>query len=119
GAALAVGSARRGALSMQLHVVSRFLLRAPLLPVAAARRPAAALRAHPLGADALALASPDLAAGLRRGTRQAGQALARYGRRAAFRPTPHGLFAGVAVGSLGPRTAIATQDARAHLRPSW
>ena len=40
------------------------VLRAPLLPLAALRDPVAALRRHPLGAAAVGLASPDLAAAL-------------------------------------------------------
>jgi thiopeptide-type bacteriocin biosynthesis protein len=104
---------------LAFHLVSRFLLRAPLLPVRAARRPVEALRTHPLGADAVALASADLAAALERGGPAATAALARYGRRASFRPTPHGLLAGVGVGSLGARTSLSTAEVKAHLRPSW
>jgi lantibiotic biosynthesis protein len=103
------------------HLVSRFLLRAPLLPARASERAAEALREHPLGFAALALASPDLAAAFARGRpdARAAEALDRYGRRATFRPTPHGLLAGVAVGTLGARTALATEEMRAVVRPSW
>jgi thiopeptide-type bacteriocin biosynthesis protein len=104
---------------MKPRVISSFLLRAPLLPVSALRRPAAALRAHPLGPEALALASPDLAAGLARGGKRAQAAVDRYARRAAFRPTPHGLLAGVMVGTLGARTSIATGAPRAERTIGW
>lgn len=105
---------------MPPRLVSRFLLRAPLLPLSALRRPAEALLADPLGAQAVALASPDLAAALqRRPTTQTHEALDRYGRRAAFRATPHGLLAGVGVGQLGARTAIATGTPRGHHERAW
>jgi len=97
--------------------LSRFLLRAPLLPVAAVWRGPRALAAHPLGADAIRLASPSLArapAGARRD-----RALERYARRAAFRATPHGLLAGVTIGTIGARTAIATGTPAAHLAARW
>jgi len=95
----------------------RFLLRAPLLPVSALWRGPRALLRHRLGADAVRLASPSLArakAGARRD-----RALERYARRAAFRPTPHGLLAGVCMGRLADRTAIATGTPIAHLAPGW
>jgi thiopeptide-type bacteriocin biosynthesis protein len=105
---------------MKLRPISSFLWRAPLLPVRALRRPGAALRAHPLGAEAVALASPDLAAALARGEgARTREALDRYGRRAAFRPTPHGLLAGVGVGKLGPRTAFGTGDPRPYRTVAW
>jgi len=95
----------------------RFLLRAPLLPVSAVWRGPRALLRHPLGASAVQLASPSLAraaAGARRD-----RALERYARRAAFRATPHGLLAGVCMGTLADRTAIATGAPGAHLAPTW
>jgi len=63
----------------------RVLLRAPLLPASALWRGPRALLRHPLGSDAVQLASPSLAragAGARKD-----RALERYARRAAFRPT--------------------------------
>jgi thiopeptide-type bacteriocin biosynthesis protein len=102
--------------------LSRFLLRAPLLPVAALGRGRAALLKHPLGAQAIAHASPSLAEAAGRQGRKDGRAeraLDRYARRAAFRATPHGLLAGVAVGRLGRATAIATGRPRAQRAPSW
>ena len=51
---------------MSFHLVSRFLLRAPLLPVRGLRNPSATLRRHPLGRMAVELASPELAAALGR-----------------------------------------------------
>jgi len=95
----------------------RFLLRAPLLPASAVWRGARALLRAPLGTDAVQLASPSLArapAGARRD-----RALERYARRAAFRATPHGLLAGVCMGTLADRTAIATGTPSAHLAPGW
>jgi len=95
----------------------RVLLRAPLLPASALWRGPRALLRHPLGSDAVQLASPSLAragAGARKD-----RALERYARRAAFRPTPHGLLAGVCMGTLAERTAIATGVPVSHLAPSW
>src|SRR5262249_33598650 len=95
----------------------RFLLRAPLLPARAVWRGARALASHPLGADAVRLASASLA-GAQAGPRR-DRALARYARRAAFRATPHGLFAGVCMGRLADDTVVATGRPAAHLAPSW
>src|SRR5262249_41011738 len=83
-----------------VRIVDRFLVRAPLLPVGGS------LEESPLGRRAVELASPSLAEALGRGERPA--ALARYAARAAFRATPHGLLAGVAVGSLGAPPRVAT-----------
>jgi thiopeptide-type bacteriocin biosynthesis protein len=94
-----------------------FLLRAPLLPEAALVRARAALEEHALGAAAVALASPAAAAAADSGARR--RTFDRYGRRAAFRSTPHGLLAGVCVGNLGPRTRVATGVPAAHLTPTW
>src|SRR4051812_29756630 len=85
--------------------------------MAALWRGARGLSRHPLGERAILLASPSLAsapAGARKD-----RALERYARRAAFRPTPHGLLAGVCMGQLGARTAVATGAPSAHLVPSW
>ncbi len=97
--------------------LSRFLLRAPLLPIATLPRATQALTAHPLGATAIALASPALAAAKAGPARR--QSIERYARRAAFRATPSGLLAGVCVGELGPRTSIATGAPAPHLAASW
>ena len=113
---------RRGvaSLSMSFHVISRFLLRAPLLPVRGVRNARAALRRHPLGAMAVELASPDLAEALLRDPGPAAAAaLSRYARRAAFRPTPAGLLAGVAMGRLGSRTRLHTDQVETVLAPTW
>jgi thiopeptide-type bacteriocin biosynthesis protein len=88
----------------------RFLVRAPLLRVAALEDPAAALRADPIGRDALSLA------GARAGD---AKVVARYGRRAAFRPTPRGLWAGVSAGEIGPRTRVKSGDPSAAYTVSW
>ena len=97
--------------------LSRFLLRAPLLPTASLARAARALTAHPLGTAAIAVASPTLA-GAAAGPARA-RSITRYARRAAFRATPSGLLAGVCVGELGPKTEIATGRPAPHLAPSW
>ena len=97
--------------------LSRFLLRAPLLPTASLARAARALTAHPLGAAAIAVASPTLAAAAAGPARD--RSITRYARRAAFRATPSGLLAGVCVGELGPKTEIATGTPAPHLAPSW
>ncbi len=94
-----------------------FLLRAPLLKAAEWQRGARALERHPLGAQALTLASPELAKA-RPGERRQ-RAVDRYGRRAAFRPTPSGLLAGVCVGRLDGKTRVSTGTPRAHLAPGW
>ena len=94
-----------------------FLLRAPLLPESALRRGAKALTEHPLGAQAIAVASPSLAAAKPGAKRD--RALARYARRAAFRPTPNGLLAGVCMGGLGPRTRVLTGAPDLYRAPSW
>jgi thiopeptide-type bacteriocin biosynthesis protein len=105
---------------MPFHLISRFLLRAPLLPVRGLRNPGTALRRHPLGAMAVELASPDLATALQREPGPAAAAaLSRYARRAAFRPTPAGLLAGVAMGRLGSRTRLATNEVEPVLAPTW
>jgi thiopeptide-type bacteriocin biosynthesis protein len=110
-------------MTMAIRLCSQFLLRAPLLPARALSRAGAALLAHPLGEAALALASADLAAARTRGGVRKGAAVRdsidRYGRRAAFRPTPSGLLAGVAMGTLATRTVLATGHTEARLRPSW
>ena len=97
--------------------LSRFLLRAPLLPTAALARAARALTAHPLGGAAIAVASPTLASAAAGPARD--RSITRYARRAAFRATPSGLLAGVCVGELGAKTDIATGEAASHLAPSW
>jgi thiopeptide-type bacteriocin biosynthesis protein len=97
--------------------LSRFLLRAPLLPTASLARAARALTAHPLGAAAIAVASPTLAGAAAGPARD--RSITRYARRAAFRATPSGLLAGVCLGELGPKTEIATGTPAPHLGPSW
>jgi hypothetical protein len=105
---------------MAFYLISRFLLRAPLLPVSGLHNPRAALRRHRLGTMAVELASPDLAAALQRESgAAAAAALSRYARRAAFRPTPAGLLAGVAMGRLGSRTRLETGEVKAVLAPTW
>ena len=72
-------------------ILASVLVRAPLLG------PGETLAGHPLGALAVAVGAPAAA----------GESLlARYQRRAGFRPTPHALWAGVTVGTLGARTRI-------------
>ena len=97
--------------------LSRFLLRAPLLPAASLARAARTLTAHPLGAAAIVVASPTLAGAAAGPARE--RSITRYARRAAFRATPSGLLAGVCVGELGLKTEIATGSPAPHLAPSW
>jgi lantibiotic biosynthesis protein len=97
--------------------LSRFLLRAPLLPTASLARAARALMAHPLGPAAIAIASPTLAGAAPGSARD--RSITRYARRAAFRATPSGLLAGVCVGELGPKTDVATGSPAPYLAPSW
>jgi len=105
---------------MSFQLISRFLWRAPLLSARSLRNPRAALQRHSLGAMAVELASPELAAALQREPGvSAMAALSRYARRAAFRPTPAGLLAGVAMGRLGARTRIETNEVAAVLAPTW
>jgi thiopeptide-type bacteriocin biosynthesis protein len=77
--------------------LSRFLVRAPLLPVVALRNKKID---EPLFEKAV---------------REKKGARDRYRRRAAFRPTPHGLWAGVLMGTLGAKTRIDTGAPRAQL----
>ena len=78
----------------------RFLFRAPLLPMRALTDRRRGLLQHPLGLAALTIASPHLVEAIERGSRPTAS-LDRYRRRAAFRPTPRGLLAGVGVGHSG------------------
>lgn len=99
-----------------MHVVSRVLLRAPLLAEHELDDAERALLAHALGESALRLASPSLVA---HADERAQRARRRYARRAAFRATPHGLLAGVSVATLGERTSIALGAPRALLAPRF
>jgi len=83
-----------------VRVLPTFLYRAPLLPVG--------------GRLEGALAEAALAIG-----RVVPEARARYARRAAFRATPHGLWAGVGTGSLGDETRAATGKMRAEVTVAY
>jgi thiopeptide-type bacteriocin biosynthesis protein len=83
-----------------LRVLPRFLYRAPLLPVGAPLEGA-------LAEQALALAGV------------VPEARDKYARRAAFRATPHGLLAGVGVGTLGDETRAATGPMRASVTVAY
>src|SRR5205085_10522686 len=102
---------------MAYVALERFLVRAPLLPWTRAGDSGRRLLRHPLGKLALELASPSLAAHPQGAA--ARRALSRYGRRAAFRPTPAGLLAGVAMGALGTRSGGASGEPRAHWTIRW
>jgi Lantibiotic dehydratase, N terminus len=93
-----------------------FLLRAPLL-AEGELGDERALEKHPLGADAIALASEGVAGAAESEGRR--RAMGRYARRAAFRTTPQGLLAGVCVGRLGGGLAVATGAPSARLTPAW
>jgi thiopeptide-type bacteriocin biosynthesis protein len=100
-----------------VRIVSHVLLRAPLLPTRALTNPLAALEAHPLGPAALKLASAALS---KYPDDRAARARRRYAQRAAFRPTPQGLWAGVALGRVvdGP-SRVELGEPRASLAASW
>ncbi len=98
-------------------LISACVLRAPLLPAAALDTDVRRLAATPAVAGAPARPGADLAAA--GDDASAWAARRRYLRRAAFRPTPQGPWAGVCMGSLGARTQIVTAATRVHVRPSW
>jgi thiopeptide-type bacteriocin biosynthesis protein len=110
---------------MALRPLSSFLLRAPLLPISELRRHDLAAKRHDANTEmvdewmraALMMASASLDAFPKRGS--ADTARVNYTKRAAFRPTPHQLWAGVAVGTLGPRTHIKTGTPTARLTVSF
>jgi len=83
-----------------VRVLPTFLYRAPLLPVGGKLEGA-------LAEEALAIA------------RVVPAARANYERRAAFRATPHGLWAGVGVGRLGDETRAATGKMRAEVTVAY
>ncbi|HEX6838037.1 MAG TPA: hypothetical protein VF334_15775, partial [Polyangia bacterium] len=83
-----------------MRVLPRFLYRAPLLPVGGPLE-------GPLAEEALAIG------------RVVPAARAAYARRAAFRATPHGLWAGVGVGALGDETRAATGPMRAQVTVAY
>ncbi|MER6578555.1 lantibiotic dehydratase [Nonomuraea sp. NPDC001023] len=107
------------------------LVRAPLLPVDAAVRagkpaePGRLLPGAPAVVAAIQVASGDLAAALARTApghpkaRRIGRKLLRYLIRMSTRPTPFGLFAGVALADWGDCTdlALAKQEPRTRTRP--
>ncbi|HEY2747700.1 MAG TPA: lantibiotic dehydratase, partial [Polyangia bacterium] len=83
-----------------MRVLPRFLYRAPLLPIGAPLE-------GPLAERALALAGV------------VPEARDNYARRAAFRATPHGLWAGVGMGALGDETRAATGPMRAEVTVAY
>lgn len=100
-----------------------FLYRAPLLPARGLADAPLRLMAHPWGRQALAQASPSLAAALANapatGTDKTRRAISRFARRASYRPTPQGLWAGVGVGLLGPRLRVDTGTPGLSHQPRW
>ncbi len=94
-----------------------FVLRTPLLPVRALREAtegASSLRAildEPAVREAIAIASPTLAARIDAGDVDAMPALLRYVQRMAARATPFGLFAGISTGSVSGETSLVIDDA--------
>lgn len=126
--------------SFEYQPESFFFLRSPLLPfdrlealLAAeaagddASRRLLELAAEPAIAEALFVASPDLAAGLERAAAEAGsggaplkerlrQPLVRYLLRLATRSTPFGLFAGGSLGRLGEKTELALEGGAGYRR---
>jgi thiopeptide-type bacteriocin biosynthesis protein len=100
-----------------VRVLSHVLLRAPLLPASALAEAEAALLRHPLGASALRLASPTLVA---HADERAAAARRRYARRAAFRATPQGLLAGVALARVGEGgSRLTLGEPEGVLAPTW
>ena len=83
-----------------MRVLPRFVYRAPLLPVGGKLEGALAEQALALG-------------------RVVPEARANYERRAAFRATPHGLWAGVGIGELGDETRAATGPMRAEVTVAY
>ena len=83
-----------------MRLLPRFVYRAPLLAVGAPL-------VGPMAELALALHRP------------AAAAKANYARRAAFRATPHGLWAGVGVGALGDKTKVRTGPMRASITVAY
>jgi thiopeptide-type bacteriocin biosynthesis protein len=83
-----------------VRLLSRFVYRAPLLAVGEPL-------VGPMAQLALALHKP------------APAAKASYARRAAFRATPHGLWAGVGMGELGERTRAHTGPMRASITVAY
>jgi thiopeptide-type bacteriocin biosynthesis protein len=83
-----------------VKVLPRFLYRAPLSPVGKGLE-------GPMAELALALHRPEK------------QALANYARRASWRATPHGLWAGVGVGTLSERTRASTGAMRAKVTVAY
>jgi thiopeptide-type bacteriocin biosynthesis protein len=106
------------------------MVRAPLFPVEAyhelsaqaAERPSAMLSAeHPLAQLAIGVSSPTLLEEIERPTlsqrerRRRDYTLLRYLIRMSTRPTPYGLFAGVALGRLGETTNLSIANPQASL----
>ncbi len=113
--------------STRYSALQPVLLRAPLLPVEAclalADDPRVAL-ADPRLRAAVAVAAPELLTQLDRpdlGARErerAARSLQRYTIRMATRPTPFGLFAGVALAGPGPRASVVVGARhRSRMRP--
>ena len=90
----------RGRQEVAVRVLPRFLYRAPLLPVGGKLEGALAEQALALG-------------------RVVPEARQNYARRAAFRATPHGLWAGVGMGALGDATRAATGAMRAEIMVAY
>ena len=127
----------RGRRARAYQAIGRFVFRTPLLPidslaqwsasgrdVAEARAALSQLLSDPVIAEALFVASPELAGQLDEWRAQpespAGvgieRALVRYLARMATRSTPFGLFSGVSVGQLGETTRIELPARSANLR---
>ncbi len=95
------------------------MVRIPRLPVEAVRETEALLATAPYNTldprirFALEIASPSLVHSLESSefpTEAAHQTTRRFVRRMGLRPTPFGAFAGVALGSWGPKTTIGAKD---------
>ena len=96
-----------------------FVLRAPVLPFAALEHlDLRALLADPGIREALFIASPELSAALDAGSTDPGilRAALRYVSRMAFRPTPFGLFSGVATGRFSTASDLRLAPRAEHAR---
>lgn len=88
-----------------------FLVRAPLLALQADLEPERLL-ADPAVRTALRIASPSLSEALHQPDARARRSLRRYLNRLCTRPTPYGLFAGVALGCWGTTSDLALAPGR-------
>jgi thiopeptide-type bacteriocin biosynthesis protein len=108
------------------HAAGEELADAVTHDIAALRERLRSLVARPEIAEAIFLASPDLAESIAQWQREpeskkgrrTEQGLVRYFLRMATRPTPFGLFSGCTAGTVGPRTRLALEARDVYRRHS-